>query len=350
MTRVPPAFVRVCGAVVVTSGVFALWVTFGLGGDQVSLYFNDLSTLAAALAATVLCARAAVVTGARMRLFWSLVAGACGAWALGEALWAVYDLGGGEVPVPSWADAAYLSALPLIAAALLLHPARRGRAIGKTRSLVDGLVIAVSLFFLAWVVVLEPLHKTIEPTSLAGIVTLAYPLGDIVIVFLVVLVMRSTTTSDRRDLWCLLAGLLLITFADATYSYLTSVGTYATGDLIDTGWYAGYLALGLGAFATRPQVEDEPVVEGPATLTPAALLTPFVAMLAALAVATVKLQLGASLDGVTIAAAFGLVGLVLLRQALLILDLFSSRRADGGVGDRLMAAIAGGPTGGTGAP
>lgn len=65
---------------------------------------------------------------AGLRTFWRLFAAATGSWALGELLWAVYDLGrgGGAVPVPSWADAAYLAAVPLAAAALLAHPAALG--------------------------------------------------------------------------------------------------------------------------------------------------------------------------------------------------------------------------------
>ena len=67
--------------------------------------------------------------------------------------------GGG--PVPSWADPGYLAALPLVAAALLVHPALHRRTIGKTRWVIEGLVLAASLFFVAWAVMLEPLHRTL---------------------------------------------------------------------------------------------------------------------------------------------------------------------------------------------
>lgn len=54
------------------------------------------------------------------------------------------------MPVPSWADAAYLSAPPFAAAALLAHPAVHGRTTGKARAVLDGSVIATALFFVAW--------------------------------------------------------------------------------------------------------------------------------------------------------------------------------------------------------
>jgi hypothetical protein len=319
---------------------FGLWIAVGFGGEVTTLYVDDLATVAAALLAATLCARAAVGHSERLRLFWWLLAGACCAWALGEGIWALYDLVGGDVPVPSWADAAYLAALPPTAAALLVHPALRGRTIGKTRSLVDGLVIAASLLFVAWTIVFQPLQRTTDLTSLGDIVTLAYPVSDVVILFLVVLVMRGTTSRDRLDLWCLVAGLTLITCSDAVYTYLTNVANYSSGSVIDTGWFAGYLGIALAAFCSRPRaVAERPALSSP-TLTPAAIVAPFLAILAALSLAAIRLQLGHAVDRVTVIVAFVLVGLVLIRQALLVIDLLvPSRALEGRIADRLVAAL-----------
>jgi hypothetical protein len=319
---------------------FAAWTGVGLGGEQATLYADDLATVAAAVIATAICVRAARGHEGRLRLFWGLLGGASGAWALGEMIWALYDLVLGDVPAASWADAAYLAALPLTAAALLVHPALHGRASGKSRSLVDGLVLAAALFFLGWTLVLAPVQQETDLTSLGGLVTLAYPLGDVVIIFLVVLVIRGTTGGDRRDLWCLLAGLLLIASSDAIYSYLTNVKHYSSGSIIDTGWFAGYLAIALGAFCARSQLTSERPVESSRFLTPAAIVTPFLPMLAALCFAAIRIELGHELDRVTLVVAFVLVGLVLVRQALLLVDLFTQRaEVEGSVGDRLVAAL-----------
>jgi hypothetical protein len=319
---------------------FGVWIASAFGGETTTVYVDDLATCAAAIAAAVFCARAAIRHADRLRLFWWLLAGAAGAWAVGEGIWAVYDLAGGGVPAVSWADAAYLAALPPAAAALLVHPALRGRAIGKTRSLVDGLVIATSLFFVAWALVLEPLKRTADLASLEGLVTLAYPLSDVVIIFLVVLLIRGTTSRVRLDLWCLLVGLLMMTFSDSVYTYVNSVQNYSSGSLIDTGWFAGYLGIALGAFCARSlPVATRPPVSSP-PLTSAAIVTPFLAMLPALSLVAIKLKLGGSLDRVTLIVAFILVTLVLLRQALLLIDLLAPRdELDGGAADRLFAAL-----------
>jgi diguanylate cyclase len=328
-----------CVFAALTAG-FAVWTSVGLGGEQATLYADDIATVAAAVLATAICVRAARGHEGRLRLFWGLLAGASGAWALGEVIWALYDLVLDDVPAASWADAAYLAALPLTAAALLVHPALRGRASGKYRSLVDGLVLAAALFFLGWTLVLAPVQQETNLTSLGGLVTLAYPLADVIIIFLVVLVIRGTTGGDRRDLWCLLAGLLLIASSDAIYSYLTNVKNYSSGNIIDTGWFAGYLAIALGAFCARSQLASERPVESSRYLTPAAIVTPFLPMLAALCFTAIRIELGHELDRVTFVVAFVLVGLVLVRQVLLLVDLFTQRaEVEGNIGDRLVAAL-----------
>ena len=322
--------------------IFAIWVETGLGGKETAVHVDDLATMVAALVAAVFCARAARKHAGRIGVFWWLLSAACVAWTLGEGIWSIYDFSGG-VPVSSWADAAYLAALLPTAAALLVHPAMRGRAIAKSRSLVDGLLLAAALFFLSWTLVLEPVQRTTDLTSLDGLVTLAYPLGDVVIVFLIVLVIRGTMIGERQDLWCLLAGLLAITCSDAVYSYLTNVANYSSGNVIDVGWFVGYLGLALGALCSRSDHVTERRRQASPSLSTPAVVAPFLPLLAALALAGVRIQLGYRLDGVTLTIAFVLVGLVLVRQSLLVVDLFAAERElEGDVPGRLLVALGGG--------
>jgi hypothetical protein len=318
------------------------WLGWGLGGETTVLYVDDVATLLAAVGASALCFQAGTRHEGQLRRFWRLLAGACGAWATGELIWAWYDLVlGQDVPVPSWADPAYLAAIPLAGAALLSHPAMRGSATRRARSILDGLVIATALLFLSWTLVLGPLSRANDLTTLGGLVTLAYPFGDVVIVFLVVLVVRRMGEGDRVALWCLLVGLLAVTLSDATYGYLTEVRSYETGSVIDVGWIVGYLAIALGAYQSRGGAGIEHTAESPG-LTPAALLTPFVPMLIALTVAAVQMELGRRLDRVTWSMALALVVLVLVRQVLLFVALLRpGAERDTRVSDRLVTALAG---------
>lgn len=322
-------------------GLFAAEIAGGFGGQTAVRYVDDLGTFAAALATALLCLRTAGRQRGRLRRFWRLLAAATGSWALGELLWAVYDLGrGGAVPVPSWADAAYLAAVPLAAAALLSHPAVQSRTTGKARAILDGGVIAASVFFIAWLLLLGPLWHSADMSTLGGLVTFAYPAGDFVLLFLIVLVIRGTTDRDRVDLWLLLIGLLAMTVSDAVYAYLAEVAGYSTGNLVDIGWVAGYLVIASAAYAARPQQAAEPAPARP-TLTRAALLAPFAPMLTALTLAAVHIQLTHRLDRVAWTTAVVLVMAVLVRQLLLAADLYAGGDDDTGLTRRLLHSLGG---------
>ena len=323
-------------------GLFAAEIASGVGGQTAVLYTDDLGTVAAALAAFVLCLRATGRQRGRLRTFWGLLATASGSWALGELLWAVYDLGGGSVPDPSWADAAYLAAVLLTAAALLAHPAVQGRTAGKVRAILDGSVIAASLFFVAWLVLLGPLWRSADMSTLGGLVMFAYPCGDAMLLFLIVLVVRGTTNRDRVDLWLILLGLIAMTASDAVYAYLSEVARYSTGNIVDVGWVASYLVIAAAAYSASPQQAAESTPERP-TLTRAALLTPFAPMLIALTLAAVDIHLTHHLDRVAWIAAVILVSAVLLRQLLLAADLYTGRHDGTGLARRVLGSLGGAP-------
>jgi len=327
-------------AAVGTLALFAVWISLGVGGSTVVRYIDDLATAAAALAATLACIRAATISGGQLRRFWLLLAAATAAWSLGELLWAVYDLvlNTTAVPVPSWADLGYLCAIPLAAAALLVHPALRGRPIGKVRAVLDALTLASALFLLFWTLLLGPLWRTTDLTSLGGLVALAYPLGDVVVVFLVVLVIRVASNRRQPDYWLLLTGLLAITCSDALYGYLTEVKQYSTGNLIDSGWVFGYLAIALAAGSARTRsAVDAPA--GEPSLSPAAIVVPLLTLLTALGFVAIRMQLGHRLDHTGLTTAFVLVILVLLRQTLVATDLARTRGTQAGLGERLLRTV-----------
>lgn len=307
-----------------------------LGGARTVLWVDDGATILAALAATVACLLAGRRCEGRMRRFWLLLAAAGAAFTLGEAIWGAYDLVLLRPPgSASWADVAYLASIPLIAAGLLSHPVMR-RGTARARSLLDGLLVACALLFFAWQAVLGPLWHATDMSTLGGLVTLAYPVSDVVIVFLVVGVIRRLTGPPQTSLWLLLAGLLAMAGSDMTYAYLTQAGDYAAGELVDVGWIVAYLAIALSALSA--QRGDSALPEQDGTPTTSAVVVPLLLVLGALAVTAVELQLGVPLDRIAVGIACALVGLALARHALLCVEV---RRGARGVAvcDRVVDAL-----------
>jgi hypothetical protein len=331
------------GVVVLVTGICGLWIGLRIGGERVTLWVDDLATPLAALTACVLCFRARASHSGRMRLFWLLLGCATASWTLAELIWGYYALIlDVEVPVPSWADLGYLSAIPLAVAALVVHPATRGSGTRKARWVFDGLVVATALLFLSWTLVLGPLWRSADLSTWTGIVTLAYPFGDVVIVFFIVLAIRGMTGGDRLSLWCLLAALLAMALSDSTFTYLTDVAKYTSGSLIDTGWVAAYLGIALAAFSSQ---SGSAVVAKAESSRPslASLISPLLPVLLALTVAAVEIRLGHHLDHVAWLMAFGLIALVLTRQGLMVFELLApSRDVQAGLMQRFTHAALGG--------
>jgi hypothetical protein len=292
----------------------------GIGGDDVTLWFDDLATIAAASSACALCLRARRDGHLAMRRFWSLLSAATASWAGAEIIWAAYDLAlRREVPIPSPADIGYLGAIPLSIAALLVHPATRSSGLRGIRRMFDGTLAATALLFISWVAVLGPLWRSNGPGTWEGLVSLAYPFGDVVMIFFVVLAISAMTGATRRYLWCLFGGLLVMALTDSTYSYLTSVHDYTSGDVLDGGWVAAYLGVALAAFSGADD-DAEPLPAPARRVSQLSLAAPLVLVLLAMAVATLEIKLGGELDTVTWVVMCALFGQVLIRQALAAIE------------------------------
>lgn len=316
------------GAVSVTS-VFWLWLVLRIGGTSSVRSFDDLGTLAAAAVASIFCVRAGLLSSAGSRRFWLLLGAASIAWTAAESVWATYDLVlGVPVPVPSWADVGYLTAIPLAVAALASHPSiRRGRT-RRARATLDGLAIATASLFLSWTLVLGPLWRHTELSSLGGVVAVAYPFGDVVMITLVLLVLRAAGGSRRFSLLCVLGGVMAMALADSAYTYLREAGSYATGNVVDVGWVAGYLGLALGAYCSRWEEPSAPSqVLGDESL--AALVTPLISVLLALLFVAGEAVAGRTLDRAEWLMALTLTLLVLVRQFLFLVDQRHQRELGG---------------------
>ena len=112
-------------------------------------------------------------------------------------LWAYYELALDEVPFPSLADAAYLVMPVAFCVALLLFPVGNS-AQSRGRMLLDGLIVAGSLFLASWVMILNPMYQTGADSLQALIISLAYPVSDVVILTIAAI---ALVRSPRISAW-----------------------------------------------------------------------------------------------------------------------------------------------------
>jgi hypothetical protein len=314
---------------------FLVWMIVSIGGPRVTDAVDVLGELVAALAATAACGVAALHTSSRPSR-WVLLGASSFAWAVGETVWAYYDLiRHVSVPFPSLADVGFLCAVPLAVVGLLLFPSSPRRAADRIQGILDGCIIAGSMLFASWATVLGPLYNQHNGGALKQTLSLAYPASDVVMVSLVVILLARAGRRGRASLGLVMAGIVAFAIADSAFAYMTELNNYSNGTILDTGWVAGYLLIGLGALRAVYAPTTEAAEPRVTTLT---LVAPYMPVLAVLAVTAVGLLLGHRLGSVDWIMVFALALLVLGRHVLSLWERAALVRFGGG-GDMLNESV-----------
>ena len=301
----------------------------GIGEQAVTVVSNGGQLLAAVLA-SVGCAAAARRSVAHRRRAWGWLSAGTGAWAAGQAVWSCYEVGlGREVPFPSFADVGFL-VFPLASAVGLTIwlGTQSHQLVARGRDLLDGAIIAGSLLVLSWVTTLGAVVADGADSRFALVLSLAYPVGDLVLATLVLLALARGTVAERTTLAVLAAGLGGLAFSDSVYVYLTSQGAYSSADLVSSGWVVGFLFVAAAGLTVVPApAHTAPAHTGPkasATVPPKPSLLrlglPYVPLVVAGVVLCVHLLNAPSTPRVDLLLGIGLVVVVLTRQFLAMAD------------------------------
>ena len=215
-------------------------------GTPPALVAGDFSILLAAMLAGRSCAAAARRGGVNARA-WTLMSVAAYVWAAGMLVWTYYGLANNHVyPFPSLADVLFL-AYSVPAAVALFSFRRPGGTtrVGLARTVLDAGVIAGAVLVVSWYTALGPAFSAEGdlPTRLA---TMGYPVVDVVITSLVLVLGMRRQPGERLPWLCFGGGLLVLTITDSTYVRLTFDGvTGVTGSPLALGWIGAFLLIAL---------------------------------------------------------------------------------------------------------
>jgi diguanylate cyclase (GGDEF)-like protein len=299
---------------------FSLAMRGRWGGHLGVLWVDDLGQLVCALCAGVTAAWAATRTAGPMRRSWIAVSIGASSWALGQVTWCYYELVlHRATPVPSLADAGYLVFPVAAAVSLWVFPSLEGAA-ARRRWLFDGAIMVTAVVSVSWTTTLGAIAHAGGDSTFAFVVSLAYPVGDILILTMALSgVCRSS--SYRTQLILLSAAMSAMAVADSGFTYFIATGHYATGSPVDIGWAASFLLLAVAAAhsanaspaGSARDGESKPTT--PSVGRPAAAtMLPYIPLLVAgLVIASRRVQ-GHQIDAVqTVTLSVALV-LVLVRQ------------------------------------
>lgn len=153
----------------------------------------------------------------------------------------------GNPPFPSAADVGYLAFYPLLYVGIVLLLRTRVSTFSASLWL-DGLLAATAAGALGTSVLLEVVVNSTHGSRLVVVTNMAYPLGDVLLLALLVFVFSVTRWRPGRA-WALIAtGLILNTIGDAIYLYQSAVGTYAEGRFLDLVWPLSLVLIGVSAW------------------------------------------------------------------------------------------------------
>ncbi len=211
----------------------------------------------------------------RLRSAWRLLAVASLVYLAGDIAQTIYETQGPD-PFPSVADGLYLSFYPLMLWGLLRFPARRRDHGARARLILDLAVVAIGGAMVVTYVVLGPTLREGGPYTLSTGVSIAYPVGDmILLVGLGSALLRRTAVSSARALQFMVAGLLFFVAADLVYGYIQLHSSYQGGDPVDSLWMIAIALFAVAGAAQASPGSTAIVAEGRAR---AASWAPYVAV------------------------------------------------------------------------
>ncbi|WP_426511987.1 putative bifunctional diguanylate cyclase/phosphodiesterase [Dactylosporangium sp. McL0621] len=304
-------------------------VVVALGGSGLlspwwSQFVDDLGQFGAGLAATLACwLTAARHAGAQRR--WRLWMGgaACG-WTIGQFIWSWYQLFRDDaLPSPSAADAGYLTlpvfALPAIVSLAVARPPGDGprRRPGQLVMVLDGLIVVGALFVLTWGTTLGSVARAGAATPFAYSVAIAYPVTDLLLTVIVILLVATSAPAARGQLTVLGAGLLCLSFSDSFFAYLVSKGAESMPPLADAGFVAGMALVAVAALTPAHPAAARPAARHGRW---AHLMLPYLPVAGTGVLLIVQLVRGISMDGVEIAVETAVISLLIIRQAVTLIE------------------------------
>ncbi|CAM5589533.1 membrane associated phosphodiesterase [Streptomyces avidinii] len=321
---------------VVSSG-YGVGAALGWGSEELADFMGDFGLSAAGLLAAVSCFTYARAIDSRERPAWLLFAFSSLMGGCGNAVWGWYEVVLGQsVPKPSIADFAFLCFAPPAIVGLLVLAKRPVTRAGWVCLGLDSWLIGGSLLTLSWSLALAHAARTAQTGAPGSVpraaLSLAYPLLDIALVSMVLVLHFRRSETNRSAVNTAIAALSLTVLSDALFTSPLLSAEYQSGQLLDAGWFAGSLLLAYAPWGARRSQAGQPLPD-PAARARAAerphsrpitgslpALTPYLAAAVCTLGILYNVVDGRKVDRVVVFTGCTVVLALVIRQGIMLLD------------------------------
>lgn len=244
--------------------LFVLWVAFGASRFPYRGAIGDLTFHPIELVAVVLAWRLGSHPSLhrRARLAWRIVALALFFYAAGDVLWSYFEVWQGTDPFPSLADAGYLLFYPTLMLGLITFPFAPQAKASRLKFWLDAGIVVLGGWMVLWYFVLGPTALAEQTEPLATVLSVAYPIGDLVLIFgAASVLLRDPEGGSRRALGIMAGGITAFLIADISFGYLDLQELYQTGDWPDAFWMLAWFLIASSALYQLWWASRKPVAE-----------------------------------------------------------------------------------------
>ena len=203
-------------------------------------------------------ARLSLSVSRKVFLAWFMMALGELCFTLGNAFWAYIETVQNLDPLASLADIPNLLFYPFFVIGLLLLPSALRTTRDRIKMALDTSVIIITSALFFWPLVIEPtIDQNITADGLAIALSLAYPVLDLILLFFVAhLLFRKMNFPGHEALMLLVIGCCIFIATETAFLRQSLDGTYVAGGLVDSGYIAVYLFMGLAAIAQVKAVKS----------------------------------------------------------------------------------------------
>jgi diguanylate cyclase (GGDEF)-like protein len=169
-------------------------------------------------------------------------------WAIGDVLLTIESAGGATAPTPSLADAFYLGFYPFVyvAVGLLVH---KGAGRLSAASWLDGAVAGLGAAAVCATFAFNRILQTVGGDGIAVATHLAYPIGDVLLLALIV-GGTALLPGRRHGPWLLLAAACALNAVGDTFNLFESAASPSTLDTVFNGiaWPTAILLISISVW------------------------------------------------------------------------------------------------------